>query len=103
MSTKEKKIMKISLSAPDRETLARFVRELQLDIGGGGPRRLPDGTLSMDAYVPEELLGKLKKAHVAFKIVEDATKVGKERQKEVGRGNRFEKGNVVPRGLGRKE
>jgi hypothetical protein len=57
----------------------------------------------MDAYVPEELLDELKRAGGDFEIVEDATQVGKERQKEVGHGDRFEEGTTVPRGLGKKE
>ena len=103
MSTGEKKIMRIALKAPNRETLTKLVKEFRLDIGGGGPRRLRDGTLSMEAYTPEEVLDKLKKAGAVFEIMEDATKVGKERQKEVGRGDRFEGGKKVPQGLGRKE
>ena len=103
MSTTEKKIMRITLKTPNRETLARLVKEFRLDIGGGGPRRLPDGTLSVEAYTPEEVLVELEKAGAVFEIIEDATKVGKERQKEVGRGDRFEGGKKVPHGLGKKE
>jgi hypothetical protein len=57
----------------------------------------------MEAYVPEEMLDSLKKAGGVFEIIEDATAVGKERQKEVGQGDRFEGGKIAPRGLGRKE
>ncbi len=103
MKAKEKKIMRIVLRTSNRETLTKLAKEFRLDIGGGGPRRLPDGILSMEAYVPEELLDKLKEAGGVFEIIEDATKVGKERQKEVGHGDRFEGGKKVPRGLGRKE
>lgn len=103
MSTREKKIMRIALKTPNRETLTKLVKEFRLDIGGGGPRRLPDGTLSVEAYTPEEVLDRLKKAGAIFEIIGDATKAGKERQKEVGRGNRFEGGKMVPRGLGKKE
>lgn len=103
MSAKEKKILRIALRAPDRETLAKLVKEHRLDVGGGGPRRQPDGTLSMEAYVPQELLERLKKRKAVFEIIEDATEVGKQRQKEVGKGDRFEGGKKVPRGLGKKE
>ena len=103
MSAKEKRIMRIALRAPDRETLAELVKVYQLDIGGGGPRRLPDGTISMEAYVPQEFLDRMKKGKVAFEIIEDATEVGRQRQKEVGKGDRFEGGKKVPRGLGNKE
>lgn len=104
MPAKKQKIIRIALKGPKRETLAEWVRQFQLDIwGAGGPRTLPDGTLSMEAYVPEKVLDKLKKAGAVFDVIEDATKVGKERQKEVGRGDRFEGGKIAPRGLGRKE
>jgi hypothetical protein len=106
MSHQEKKIMRIALKAANRETLTKLAKQFRLHRSGGvRPKRLPDGTLRMDAYVPEELLDELKRAGGDFEIVdvEDATQVGKERQKEVGRGDRFEDGNTVPRGLGRKE
>lgn len=104
MSAKEERIMRIALKAPNREALAKLVKEFRLDIWGtGGPRRLPDDTIVIEAYVPEEALDKLKRAGGIFEIIEDATKVGKERQKEVGHGDRFEGGKIAPRGLGRKE
>jgi hypothetical protein len=103
MGAKEKRILRIALRAPDRETLAKLVKEHRLDIGGGGPRRLPDGVVTMDAYVPQELLEKLKKSKATFEIIEDLTEVGKQRRKEVGKGDRFEGGKKAPRGLGKKE
>ena len=104
MSHQEKKIMRIALKAANRETLTTLAKQFRLHRSGGvRPKRLPDGTLRMDAYVPEELLDELERAGGDFEIVEDATQVGKERQKEVGRGDRFEEGNRVPRGLGKKE
>jgi hypothetical protein len=36
-------------------------------------------------------------------VIEDATEVGKKRQREVGKGDRFEGGKKAPRGLGKKE
>jgi len=104
MNTKEKTIMRIALKGPNREALNKLVKEFHLDIwGAGGAKRLPDDTISMEAYVPEETLDKLKKSGGIFEIIEDATAVGKERQKEVGSGDRFESGKIAPRGLGRKE
>jgi hypothetical protein len=104
MNAKEQKIMRITLKGPKPETLAELMRKFRLDIwGAGGPRRLPDGTISMEAYVPEEVMDQLKKEGVDFEIIEDATKVGKERRKEVGRGDRFKSGKITPHGLGRKE
>lgn len=55
----------------------------------------------LEAFVPEDLLETLRRYAVQIEVVEDATAKGLERQKEVGRGNRFE-GGKLPRGLGRK-
>jgi hypothetical protein len=103
MGVKEKKILRITLRVPNRETLAEMVQELRLDVGGGGPRPQPDGTLSMEAYVPEEMLEILKKRKTAFEVIEDATKTGKQRQKEVGKHDRFEGGKKFPHGLGKEK
>lgn len=100
---KRQRIMRIALKAPTRESLSKLLKKQPLDIGGGGPSLQNDGTVRVEAYVPEELLDKLKKSGWDFEIIEDATKVGKERQKEVGRGDRFEGGKILPRGLGKKE
>lgn len=104
MNAKEQKIMRIALKGPKAEDLAKLVREFRLDIAGaGGVRRQPDDTVRMEAYVPEQVLDNLREAGGFFEIIENATEVGKERQKEVGRGDRFEGGKIAPRGLGRKE
>ncbi len=102
MSNEEKHIMRVVLKAP-KQLLFKLVKELRLDIGGAGPRPLPDGTFSLEAYATEDVLDHLKDAGGTFEVIEDATKVGRERQKEVGRGDRFEGGQIVPRGLGKKE
>ena len=102
MVTREKKIMRISLNVSNRETLVKFMRDFQLDIGGV-IRSQPDGTLNMEVYTPEEVLNQLRGAGAVFEIIEDATKIGIERQKEVGRGDRFEGGKKAPQGLGKKE
>jgi hypothetical protein len=101
---KTEKIMRIALKASNQEILGKLVREFRLDTwGAGGTRRLPDGSGQTEADVQEKLLPKLRKAGSTIKVIEDATKVGKARQKEVGRGDRFKGGKIAPRGLGRKE
>ncbi len=103
MGAHEKKTLRIVLRASDWETLARLVKEHRLDVGGGGARRLPDGTVTMEAYVNQERLEGLKRGKQTFEIIEDLTKVGKKRREEVGKGDRFEGGKKVPHGLGKKE
>jgi hypothetical protein len=102
MGAMPKKTLRIVLRAPDRETLAKLVKEHRLDVGGGGARRLPDGTVTMEAYVNKEVLEGLTRDKQAFEIIEDLTEVGKQRRKEVGKGDRFEGGKIAPRGLGKK-
>jgi hypothetical protein len=103
MSAEEKKNLRISVRAPDRDTLARLVKEYGLDVGGGGPRRLPDGTLVMDAYVHQEKLVRLTMGKEPFEVIADLTEVSKQRRQEVAKGDRFEGGQKAPRGLGKKE
>jgi hypothetical protein len=103
MHEENKIIFRIALKSPDRKTLSKLIKEFQLDIGGGGPKRLRSGTLVTDAYVPKEILEKLKEAGISFEVIENATDVGRERQKEVDSGDRFEGGKKVPHGLGKKE
>jgi hypothetical protein len=102
MGAMPKKTLRIVLRAPDRETLAKVVKEHRLDVGGGGARRLPDGTVMMEAYVNKEVLEGLTRDKQAFEIIEDLTEVGKQRRKEVGKGDRFEGGKIAPRGLAKK-
>ena len=109
-TTKKKKverterIMRITLKAPNQEILGKLVREFRLDTwGAGGAKRLPDGSIQTEAYVAEKLMPKIRKSGSTVKVIEDATKVGKARQKDVGRGDRFQGGKIAPRGLGRKE
>ena len=66
-----------------------------------------EGTFVIDAYLPEGRLQEARGARSAQRVslttIENATEVGRERQKEVGEGNRFADRADVPRGLGRKE
>jgi hypothetical protein len=104
MSTVEKDIMKIVLKAPNLKILAKFINQQRMRIVGcGGQKLLPDGTLSMDAYATEDVLDQLKKEGVVFDIIENASEMGRRRQNEVGRGDRFEGGKKAPQGLGKKE
>ncbi len=104
MTTPEQRIMRIALQGPQPGDLAQLARDFHLDTAGtGGIRRQPDDTVKMEAYVPEDVLDNLREAGGVFEIIEDATQVGKERQQEVGRGDRFDGGKIAPRGLGKKE
>lgn len=104
MAKKNERIMKIALRDPKRKNLGKLVRKYNLDIWGtGGLEETPEGTATVEGYVPETALDKMKTAGLDFDVIEDATKVGKARQKQVGQGDRFEGGKIAPKGLGTKE
>jgi hypothetical protein len=54
----------------------------------------------LEAYVPAKLLEQLQKTTFKIEVIEDATLVGEERQKEVGVGDRFRGGSEVPAAMG---
>jgi hypothetical protein len=58
--------------------------------------------VSMQAYVAEDEVDRLRERGYEVEVLADATVAGLERLAEVGQGDRFEGGRVAPRGLGRK-
>jgi hypothetical protein len=75
----KKTILRIQLNFPDRESLSKLLQEHWLDISGGGPKRQPDGSFSIEAYVAEDLVDRLKEAGVSLEVIEDAARVSRER------------------------
>lgn len=96
------KVMRILITARDAAALSALLREHLLDMSCGGPRKDRSGIVRVEAYVPEDRIERLKRDGVTIDIIEDATAAVRARQQEVGKGNRFEGENRVPRGLGRK-
>lgn len=94
-------ILRILITAREKQALSALLREHPLDLSCGGPQRREGGAVSVEAYVPEDQVDSLRRYGVNIEILDDASATGRERQKEVGKGNRFE-GKKVPRGLGRK-
>jgi hypothetical protein len=100
-------IIHIEIEASTLADLRLFIDEIKPDIGCRAiPRRTGDSFV-IDAYVPETQLQAARNARaatrVSLRILENATEVGRERQKQVGEGNRFAARGDTPRGLGRKE
>jgi len=95
------RILRILITARDKETLSTLLRENPLDLSCGGPRRREGGLITVEAFVPENDLDRLRRYPVQIEVIEDASAKGRERQKEVGQGNRFA-GKITPRGMGRK-
>ena len=96
------KILRILITAKDKQTLSALLRENPLDLSCGGPRRAAGGAITAEAYVPAERVDRLRTYAVKIDILDDASATARARQQEVGQGNRFEGENRVPRGVGRK-
>jgi hypothetical protein len=103
----QESIIRVQIEAPTLADLRAFADEIKPDLGCRATPRKRDGSFSVDAYLPETQLEVARRsrsaARVTIRILENATAVGRERQKEVGERNRFSVRGEVPRGLGRKE
>jgi hypothetical protein len=96
------KILRLLITARDAETLRALLREHPLDLSCGGPKQHEGGAVSVEAYVPENQVDRLRQHGMKIDILDDASATARARQAEVGQGNRFAGENRVPRGLGRK-
>ena len=87
-----------------REAFPTLIAQFSLDIGCRGPQfeRQPDGTFSLIAYANESKIRQLRAAGYKIDQGENVSALGRERQKEVGRGDRFEGGRITPQGRGEK-
>jgi hypothetical protein len=96
---KGQSVMHILITASDLETLSALLREHRLDTEGGAQDE--KGGVHIEAFVPEKLIDRLKVKGISIEVLENASETLRARQKEVGKGNRFEGENRVPQGLGR--
>jgi hypothetical protein len=62
----------------------------------------PDGTGTVLVYATAERIAELRAAGYKVEQGENVSELGRQRQKEVGQGDRFEGGRVAPHGLGTK-
>lgn len=87
-----------------RETLAKLMQEVELDVGCRHPEveANPDRTATLLVYATKERIRELQDAGYKVETVENVSELGRQRQKEIGAGDRFEGGRVAPRGLGEK-
>jgi hypothetical protein len=101
-------IFHIQIEAPTLADLRAFTDEIRpADLGCRATPRQTEGKFVLDAYLPETQLQSARASRtasrVSLRVIENATEIGRERQQEVGEGNRFATRGEVPRGLGRKE
>lgn len=101
-------IIRVQIEAPTLADLKAFTDEIRpADLGCRAIPRQTEGKFVIDAYLPEPQLQAARDSRaggrVSLRVIENATEVGRNRQREVGEGNRFASRGNVPRGLGRKE
>ena len=97
----ERDVFHTVLHAPDRESLSRLLRKEILDVGP--MRTQPDSKeVEVDIYADKEHIKKLKEYGWKLDVRENLSEVGRKRQKEVGKGDRFKGGKIPPKGLGKK-
>lgn len=87
-----------------RETLAKLMQTFELDVGCRHPHvePNPDRTATLLVFATKERIRELQDAGYKVETGENVSEIGRQRQKEVGEGDRFEGGRVAPRGLGEK-
>jgi len=89
--------------AVTRESFESLLKKFDLDVGCRPHfQQNTDGTASLTAFATKERIRELEGAGYKVEVGENASEVGRQRQAEVGKGDRFEGGRVVPRGLGEK-
>jgi hypothetical protein len=99
----ESDVYLVILYAPDRESLARLLRTQTLDVGPMHPQ--PDSEqIEVHIYADEEQIKELEEECWKLDVRDNLSEAGRERQQEVGEGDRFivRSQLVPPKGLGKK-
>ncbi|GAA4717457.1 hypothetical protein [Phytohabitans rumicis] len=100
-------VFRVRLAAPTVDELKAFTDEIEPDLGCRAIARQADGEVAIDAYLTEGQLRAARQSRragrVSVEVVANETEAGRERQREVGSGDRFATRGGVPRGLGVKE
>ena|SRR5215204_2301797 len=104
----DESIIHIQIEALTLEDLRAFTDEIgPADLGCRAIPRQTEGRFVIDGCLPETQLqaarGSRAASRVSLIVIENASELGRERQREVGEGNRFASRGEIPRGLGRKE
>jgi hypothetical protein len=90
------KIMCVRVTGPEKEIRA-FLSEHPLSVES--TKREGD-LVAIEVFVPEPQVHEIQGKDLKVQVLYDASARGRERQQEVGKGNRFEGENRVPKGLG---
>lgn len=95
--------VRIIISSGSLEQLREIVKREDMDLNCGGAKKTPTGEWSVEAYVPQQVATRLRKAGVQVEVDKDFEKRTAARRAEVSTGDRFQGGHTPPRGVGRKE
>jgi hypothetical protein len=99
-------VHRVKLQARTVEELRAFLDGSNLDFACRPAARQEAGGPTVEIYATLPEVERLRRARqgtgVSLSIVENASEIGRDRQAEVGSGNRFA-GSRIPRGLGIKE
>jgi hypothetical protein len=91
----------LRVTAPP-ERLDELFRRFTVDVGCRHPHseRNDDGTLTVLFYASEQLIGEIEAAGYSVTRGENLSAIGRDRQGEIGKGDRFGRGRTHPEGLG---
>jgi hypothetical protein len=79
----------VTISAPSRDAMLDLVRRHDVNVFDHGLRRRGDHGYAVDAILDEAAIAGLTAAGYLVDRHEDVDLAGRERQREVGRGNRY--------------
>src|SRR5438477_8177897 len=89
--------------AVTRESFESLLKQFDLDVGCRPHfQQNPDGTVNLTAFATKERVRELEGAGYKVEVGENVSEVGRQRQAEVGKGDRFEGGRVIPREFDKK-
>ncbi len=88
---------RITVSSPSDEAMADLVRKYKIQVLDHGTRYSKDTGFAVDAIAQPNEIQMLQDAGYHIRRHEDVDKVGKARQKEVGKGNRYKQPDQVDR------
>ncbi|WP_316527757.1 hypothetical protein [Kitasatospora brasiliensis] len=94
-------ILRLRVTAKDRETLRALLREARPDVGGR-PHVEADGRVGIDVYAPADQVQALEREGVTVTRIGNASEAGRAAQADVGGGDRFAPADAVPHGLAEK-
>jgi|GEM_PF-2309195 len=100
-------VFRVRVEGRTKADLRAFADETGADLGCRAVARRSTAGVTVDAYLAESQLAAARSgraaAQVSMTVLENQTETSRERQAEVGEGDRFAARGEIPRGLGRKE